>query len=128
MTGMPLLKIDFISNVLALAEPVPFTVAILMAKSLMRAVCMGGGFANSNSKQPGSGDLRLFRSEGLGLVIGVRPVHEGLLHVPRGGRAALRAQATVNAQVLVLDHDASGLFQRRGHVERLREVLRRRLE
>jgi hypothetical protein len=33
---MPLLKIDFISSVLALAEPVPFTVAILIAKSLTR--------------------------------------------------------------------------------------------
>ena len=41
MTGMPLLKIDFISSVLALAEPVPFTVAILMAKSLMRGVLVG---------------------------------------------------------------------------------------
>src|SRR5689334_13807892 len=35
---MPLLKMDFISSVLALAEPVPFTVAILMTKSLMRAL------------------------------------------------------------------------------------------
>ena len=31
-----LLKIDFMSSVLALAEPVPFTVAILMVKSLTR--------------------------------------------------------------------------------------------
>ena len=35
---MPLRKMDFISSVLALAEPVPFTVAILMTKSLIRAV------------------------------------------------------------------------------------------
>src|ERR1700749_2265976 len=33
---MPLLKMDFMSRVLALAEPVPFTVAILTAKSLLR--------------------------------------------------------------------------------------------
>src|SRR5262245_24285954 len=32
---MPLRKMDFISRVLALAEPVPFTVAILIAKSLV---------------------------------------------------------------------------------------------
>ena len=32
MTGTPLLKMDFMSSVLALAEPVPFTVAILIAK------------------------------------------------------------------------------------------------
>jgi hypothetical protein len=43
---MPLRKIDFISSVLALAEPVPFTVAILMVKSLTRVVFAGdiGGF------------------------------------------------------------------------------------
>src|SRR5690348_79909 len=35
---MPLRKMDFISSVLALAEPVPFTVAILMVKSLIRFV------------------------------------------------------------------------------------------
>src|ERR1700685_3175810 len=39
---MPLLKIDFMSSVLALAEPVPFTVAILMEKSLTRAGVAGG--------------------------------------------------------------------------------------
>jgi hypothetical protein len=33
---MPLRKIDFISSVFALADPVPLTVAILMAKSLTR--------------------------------------------------------------------------------------------
>jgi hypothetical protein len=38
---MPLLKIDFMSSVLALAEPVPLTVAILMVKSLTR-VAVGG--------------------------------------------------------------------------------------
>src|SRR3984957_8128994 len=38
---MPLLKIDFMSRVLALAEPVPLTVAILMVKSLTR---LGGGW------------------------------------------------------------------------------------
>ena len=41
ITGMPLQKMDFISRVLALAEPVPFTDAILMAKSLMRASFVG---------------------------------------------------------------------------------------
>ncbi len=32
MTGTPLRKMDFMSSELALAEPVPFTVAILIAK------------------------------------------------------------------------------------------------
>ena len=35
VTGMPMRKIACISRLLALAEPVPFTVAILKAKSLM---------------------------------------------------------------------------------------------
>jgi hypothetical protein len=35
MTGMPLLKIDFMRSILALAEPVPLTVAILTTKSLI---------------------------------------------------------------------------------------------
>src|SRR5262245_2333493 len=38
MTGTPLRKIDFISSELAEAEPVPFTVAILIAKSLILSV------------------------------------------------------------------------------------------
>jgi hypothetical protein len=37
MTGTPLRKMDFISSEFALAEPVPFTVAILIAKSLTPA-------------------------------------------------------------------------------------------
>ena len=32
MTGTPLRKMDFMSSELALADPVPFTVAILIAK------------------------------------------------------------------------------------------------
>ncbi len=38
MTGMPLRKMLFMSSVLALAEPVPFTVAILIAKSFVLSV------------------------------------------------------------------------------------------
>src|SRR5580704_7426680 len=107
---MPLLKIDFMSSVLALAEPVPFTVAILMVKSLMRAVVGDMGCRGAK----GSGDfLGGLRRHGPRLVGGVRPLELGLLHVPGGGRAALGAQAAVHAQVLVLDHDTPGLRQRR---------------
>src|SRR6516165_178007 len=99
---MPLRKIDFISSVLALAEPVPFTVAILMVKSLLRVRLafdmmswvavgsLGGGAA--------SGDLRLARLERARLILGVWPVQLGFLHVPGGSRAALGAQAAVHAQ------------------------------
>src|SRR5579863_7406581 len=37
-TGMPMRKMAFMSRPLALAEPVPFTLAILMTKSLTRLV------------------------------------------------------------------------------------------
>src|SRR6516225_1988471 len=110
---MPLRKIDFISSVLALAEPVPFTVAILMEKSLTRAGVTCG-------IRVGSGDLRFSDFERGGLVVGVRPVELRLLHVPGGGRTTLGAQAAVHAQVLVLHHDAPGLWQRRRDIQRLR--------
>src|SRR5205085_12197935 len=41
-TGMPMRKIACISKLLALAEPVPFTVAILNAKSLTAAIIRSG--------------------------------------------------------------------------------------
>ena len=40
---------------------------------------------------------------------GVRQLEQELLHVPGAGRAALGAQAAVQADVLVLDHHAAGL-------------------
>src|SRR5271169_22953 len=110
---MPLLKIAFVSSKLALAEPVPLTVAILMVKSLMRAV-----FGMT------SGNLRLARLEGGGFIYRVRPEDLRLLHVPGSGRAALGAQPAVHAQVLVLDHHAAGLRQAGRDVQRLRQVLR----
>src|ERR1700680_1713514 len=118
---MPLRRIDFISRGWALAEPVPFTVAILTEKSLTREGVDAGIWG-------ASGNLGFSGLERLRLVLGVRPVHHGLLHVPRRGRTALRAQSAVHAQVLVLHHDASGLRQARGDVQVLRQVLRRRLQ
>src|SRR5690606_7780467 len=47
---------------------------------------------------------------------------------PGSGRAALRAQPAVHAQVLVLDHHASRLLERRRHEERLLGLEPRRLE
>src|SRR3954470_11232764 len=38
-TGIPIRKIACISRLLALAEPVPLTLASLSAKSLMRTIC-----------------------------------------------------------------------------------------
>src|ERR1700704_7124996 len=109
MTGMPLRKIDFISSELALAEPVPFTVAILMTKSLIRAAVAGDMSTFCGS----SGDLRFLRLQVTRFIDGKRPVHIGFLHVPGCGWAALRAQPAVNTQVLVLHHDTAGLRQSR---------------
>jgi ABC-type transporter Mla maintaining outer membrane lipid asymmetry ATPase subunit MlaF len=49
-----------------------------------------------------------------------------LLHVPRSGRAALGAKTAVEADVFVLDEDATGL-EPIGDVKILREVVRRRV-
>src|SRR6266446_9209966 len=114
---MPLRKMDFISRLLALAEPVPFTVAILMAKSLMRSavdadmggLALWGGVRGRRCSA--SGDLGLLRLQHACFVGGVRPMHVGLLHVPRGGRATFGAQAAVNAEILVLHHHALCLRQ-----------------
>src|ERR1700683_109039 len=103
---MPLLKIDFMSSVLELAEPVPFTVAILMVKSLTCGARVAGICI--------SGNLGFLRFERAGLIDRVRPVQLGLLHVPGRSGAALGAKSAMHAQVLVLHHDAPGLRQARG--------------
>src|SRR5262245_38918446 len=112
---MPLRKMDFISSVLALAEPVPFTVAILIAKSLTLSVIA----SSWDGKLRRLGHLR---GGGRGFVLGTGPLHEGFLHIPRGSGAALGAQAAMHAQVLVFDHDAPRVFQRRGYVQGLSDI------
>src|SRR5688572_3667821 len=114
MTGTPLRKTDFMSSVLALAEPVPFTVAILIAKSFTLSGISGA-----------LGNLGGVRG---GFVRGMRPLDRGLLHVPGRGRAALGAQAAVHTQVFVFDHDAAGMFQRGRYVQGLSDILGGRLE
>src|SRR5262249_6435457 len=57
----------------------------------------------------------------------VSHINKVFLHVPGTGRAALCAQAAVQAHVLVLHHDAPG-FEIVGDVEILRRVARRCLE
>src|SRR6187402_1758576 len=113
MTGTPLRKMDFMSSVFALAEPVPFTVAILIAKLFTLSWVI-------------SGALRDLGRVGCRFVFSVRPLDAGLLHVPRGRRAALGAQAAVHTQVFVFDHHARRVFQRRGYVQGLSDILRGR--
>ena len=57
----------------------------------------------------------------------LRQFEREFLHVPGAGRAALGAQAAMQADVLVLDHDAAGLQLGRD-VEVLGQVERRRVQ
>src|SRR5262249_34345183 len=94
VTGMPMRKMACMSSPFALADPVPLTVPILNAKSLM-------GIWNQKFE---------------------------LAHVPRRRRAALGAEATVEADVLVFHHDPLRLRKRRRGIDVLRHVRRRRRE
>src|SRR5487761_2241648 len=114
LTGTPMRSRLRANNSFAEAEPEPLTLANLTTKSLtesIRTLLFG------------------ISSHFLGVVIaaaapGLRLVDHELLHVPGAGRAALGAQAAVQADVFVLDHHAAGLEQRR-HVQRLLGVARR---
>src|SRR6185437_12411523 len=116
----------FISNPLALAEPVPFTVAILITKSLVRsavrsAVRMPDMMPSCSlpvSRRPATTyQPRSARQP--------RPDQSRLLHVPGSRRTALGTQPAVHAEIFVLGHEASGLLQCRGYEQRLRRLERR---
>ena len=115
LTGTPMRMIAFANSVLAEAEPEPFTLANLTTKSLTASML----FVIHGRLRPPCAGRRCFAAS----RPGVRHLDEGLLHVPRPGRAALRAQAAVQADVLVLGHDPSGL-EPGAHVEVLRGVAR----
>src|SRR2546426_1046211 len=90
-TGTPMRRMAFAKSSFAEAEPEPFTLANLTTKALtdsMRFV------------------MRISRRFLLGrsaAVPRVGQIQEEFLHVPGAGRAALGAQAAVQAHVLVLD-------------------------
>src|SRR5947209_8341262 len=115
LTGTPMRRIAFAKSSFAEAEPEPFTLANLTTKALtdsMRFV------------------MRISRRFLLGrsaAVPRVGQIQEEFLHVPGAGRAALGAQAAVQAHVLVLRHDSARLQGAR-HVQILGGVLRRRGE
>src|SRR5713101_4901413 len=113
-TGMPMRRKLFANSSFADAEPEPLTLANLMTKSLTASILFIalGGF---------------LLPVAAATVAGVGHLEQELLHVPGAGRAALGAQAAVQADVLVLHHDAAGP-EIVGDVEILRRVLGGRLE
>src|SRR5437762_1541358 len=116
LTGMPMRRKLLAKSSFADAEPEPLTLANLMTKSLRASILF---MFSSGLQRKG-----LLRTTGRPCV---GHLDQRLLHVPGTGRTALGAQAAVQADVLVLDHDAAGL-EVVGDVEVLREVHRRRLE
>src|SRR5581483_366203 len=90
---MPLLKMDFMSSVLALAEPVPFTVAILMVKSLiLSVVTLGHPSAAQNSPWPERRDKIAGSDFGRRMPARrARRRDEGEQYIPVGWRIAILA-------------------------------------
>ena len=86
-------KIDRINKPLALAEPVPLTVAILTTTSLFVA-----------TYGPRASQLRCF-------IYRVGNQYRRFLHIPRAGRAAFGTETAMHAQIFVFKHYATGLRQ-----------------
>src|SRR5258705_9713857 len=97
-TGMPMRRKLFANSSLALAEPEPLTFANLTTKSLTASILFmfSGRFQRD----------RLVGMMRAAAVPGIGHLEQELLHVPGARRAALRAQAAVQADVLVLHHHA----------------------
>src|SRR5215475_8647877 len=110
LTGTPMRMMAFANSSLAEAEPEPLTLANLTTKSLIAWMRFTGELQNRAGARGAAGMSCAAPRPRL------REVELELLHVPRAGGAALGAQAAVQADVLVLDHDAAGLELAR-HVE-----------
>src|ERR1700754_2715459 len=116
LTGTPMRSRLRANNSFADAEPEPLTLANLTTKSLTESM---RGLLGDISSHLGV----MFAAPAAGL----RQVDQELLHVPGAGRAALGAQAAVQAHVFVLDHHAAGLQVARD-VQRLIRVACRRAQ
>src|SRR5687767_7986499 len=109
VTGTPMRKMACMMMPLADADPVPLAVAILKANSLTRSI----RFPLQVNRDPAwlryvvRRQLRFHRQRGAGKG----NLHREHPHVPRVGGASLGAEATVNADVLVLDHYAARLLE-----------------
>src|SRR5262245_66137922 len=90
LTGTPMRRIAFANSSFALADPEPFTFANLTTKALtdsMRFTMSRRLLVIRPARRPRVGQ-----------------VEQELLHVPGARRAALGAQAAMEADVLVLHH------------------------
>ena len=85
LTGTPMRSTARANSSLALAEPEPLTLAKRTTKSFTLLIGLAG--------------MAFLRAS----------INQVFLHVPGAGRAALGAQPAVQADVLVLDHDATVL-------------------
>src|SRR5882724_6851386 len=123
LAGIPIRRIDLANSELALAEPDPLTLANLTTKSLTLWIAAARRF-NCEAIRFRAREIRSFRRSRLSTAAcrsGLGHVEEEFAHVPRAGRAALGAQAAMQADILVLSHDAPGL-QRIPDIEVLLEV------
>src|SRR6476659_8212594 len=109
VTGMPMRKMACISKLLALAEPVPFTVPILNAKSLTRdstELPLSTSDILYRLRRDRRRKMRHHRRHARRRASRrVRHQELELSHVPRGGRTPLGAEPTVQTDILVLHHD-----------------------
>ena len=106
LAGIPIRRIDLANSELALAEPDPLTLANLTTKSLTLWIAAISRF---DCIAIGSEPESSCRSSAAACRPGLRQVEKEFAHVPGAGRAALGAQAAMQADILVLDHDAPGL-------------------
>src|SRR5688572_7945127 len=116
LTGTPMRRMARAKSSLAEAEPEPLTLANLTTQSLTDSILFMSG------RSSGCFPLRAAARRP-----GLRHLEQEFLHVPCAGRAALGAQAAVQAHVLVLGHDAAGL-EAVGDVDVLGRVERGRVE
>src|SRR5580765_1666569 len=119
LTGTPMRSRLRANISFADAEPEPFTFANLTTKSLTASM---RGLAAAMSEGP-----RGRAALGAAIAFRLGQLDQELLHVPGAGRAALGAQAAVQAHVFVLHHHAAGLELVRD-VQRLVDVARRRAQ
>src|SRR3954465_8229074 len=118
-TGMPMRKMACMSSPLALAEPVPLTLASFSAKSLiLRTRC----WCTELALACGVVDGPHGRGRPGFAAAGQRDEDLEFLHIPGRRGTTLRAKTAVDAHVLVLHHHPPGLRQRARDVQILRSV------